>query len=288
VKRCLRCEATFSGSGWACPACGWSPQAEGGRLVFVPDGASGRNGFDPTSFEHLPGVEERSFWFRSRNQLIVWLLGRYFPRFRSFLEVGCGTGYVLQGVQRAFPNAEIAGAELFGEGLAHAEQRAPEADLYEFDARNIPFEEEFDVVGAFDMLEHVDDDDQALRELHRASRPGGGIVVTVPQHPWLWSEVDVFSHHCRRYRSGELRAKLEHAGFEVLRTTSFVSLLLPLMALSRLRQRRLESFDPLDEYRHPPFVDSAFAWAMTLERGLIRRGLSLPAGGSLAAVGRRR
>jgi SAM-dependent methyltransferase len=284
----LRCEATFSGTGWACPACGWSPQAEGVRLVFVPEAAPDRDGFDPSSFEHLPGVEERSFWFRSRNQLIVWLLGRYFPGFRSFLEVGCGTGFVLQGVHRAFPGAEVAGAELFGEGLACAEQRVPEADLYEFDARNIPFDEEFDVVGAFDVLEHIDEDEQALRELHRATRSGGGIVLTVPQHRWLWSEVDVFSHHCRRYRSNELRAKLERAGFEVVRTTSFVSLLLPLMAASRLRRRRSDSFDPLGEYGHPAFVDSALAWAMTLERGLIRRGLSLPAGGSLAAVGRRR
>ena len=103
----------------------------------------------------------------------------------------------------------------------------PDAELLEVDARRLPFEAEFDVVGAFDVLEHIEEDERALIEMHAALRPGGGLVVTVPQHPALWSAVDEYSRHVRRYRRSELLTKLRDSGFEVIHWTSFVSLLLP-------------------------------------------------------------
>ena len=244
-------------------------------------------GFDESSFAHLPLAEEASFWFRSRNSLIVWALRRYFPNAQSMLEVGCGTGFVLAGVRNAFPHMRLVGGELLQAGLAVAAQRVPDAELLELDARKLPFEAEFDVVGAFDVLEHIEEDETALLEMHAALRPGGGLVVTVPQHPALWSAVDEYSRHVRRYRRTELLTNLRDSGFEVIHWTSFVSLLLPVLALSRLRFRGKKDFDPLSEYRAPPFVDSAFGWVLTAERALIRCGLSLPAGGSLLAVAKR-
>jgi SAM-dependent methyltransferase len=244
-------------------------------------------GFDVGSFEHLPLAEEGSFWFRSRNSLIVWALRRYFPNAQSMLDVGCGTGFVLAGVRRAVPHMRLVGVELYRAGLDIAARRVPGVELLEMDARNLPFEAEFDVVGAFDVIEHIEEDDKALLEMHAALRPGGGLVVTVPQHPALWSAVDEYSRHVRRYRRSELLTKLREAGFEVVHWSSFVSLLLPVLALSRLRFRGKKPFDPLSEYRAPPFVDSALGWFLTAERTLIRRGLSLPVGGSLLAVARR-
>jgi SAM-dependent methyltransferase len=245
-------------------------------------------GFDEESFDHLPEAEERSFWFRSRNELIVWALRMHFAGARSMLEVGCGTGFVLAGVRRAFPQMRLVGAELFDTGIEVAAKRVPDAELLQMDARQIPFRNEFDVVGAFDVLEHIREDEKALSEIHSALRPGGGLLITVPQHPRLWSIVDEYSHHTRRYTRKQLVAKVRGAGFEVVRWTSFVSLLLPVMALSRMRLRRKETFDPMSEYRAPPFVDSALGWVLGAERALIRAGLSLPAGGSLFVVARRR
>lgn len=288
MKRCLECGGCFESSGWRCPSCGFQPAIRGGRVLFAPEAVGSGDGFDPRSFEHLREVEERSFWFRSRNELIVWALRKYFPDARSLLEIGCGTGFVLAGVNRAEPGLDIAGSELFEEGLEMAAARVPRAELYQMDARAIPFEEEFDVLGAFDVIEHIDEDELVLRQAFHAVKPGGGMLVTVPQHLWLWSDVDDFSCHRRRYGARELREKLARAGFVVARCTSFVSLLLPLMAVSRLRQRRgLEHFDPVAEYGHRPLVDSALEWVMGLERTSIGLGLSLPAGGSLLAVARR-
>jgi SAM-dependent methyltransferase len=245
-------------------------------------------GFEPRAFELLPEAEAGSFWFRSRNRLIVWALRRYFPGARSFLEVGCGTGFVLQGLRETFPGLELTGVELYAEGLEVARRRVPDARLVQVDARELPFDAEFDVVGSFDVLEHIEDDEAALAAIFRATAPGGGAVLAVPQHPRLWSAADEFGKHVRRYRRRELVAKVGRAGFRVERVTSFVTLLLPLMAVSRVTHRRLdESYDPVAELRHSRPLDLSLERVMDIERTLIRAGISLPAGGSLLVVARR-
>lgn len=245
-------------------------------------------GFDTRSFDLLPQAEAGSFWFRSRNRLITWAVRRYFHEAQSFLEVGCGTGFVLQGLHEALPDLQLAGAELYAEGLQVARQRVPDARLLQLDARHLPFEAEFDVVGSFDVLEHIEEDEVALASIFRAVKPGGGVLITVPQHPRMWSAADEFGKHVRRYTRADLVAKLGRAGFRVQRITSFVSLLLPLMAVSRLTHPRLdESYDPLAELQRSRPVDMCLALVMRVELSLIRAGVPLPLGGSLLVVARR-
>jgi SAM-dependent methyltransferase len=158
----------------------------------------------------------------------------------------------------------------------------------QMDARAIPFQDEFDAVGAFDVLEHIEEDERTLAECRRALRPGGTLLVTVPQHPRLWSNADAYAHHVRRYTRRELTAKLARAGFELRRVTSFVTLLLPAMAVSRILERRSRRpFDPVVEHQRSARVAGPLEAVMRLETMLIRRGVSLPAGGSLLAVARR-
>lgn len=204
------------------------------------------------------------------------------------LDLGCGTGFVLAGLRGRFPAISFTGGELFAAGLEVARRRLPGVPLLQLDARRLPFTNAFDVVGAFDVLEHVDDDERVLAEMYRATRPGGGAIVTVPQHPWLWSVVDELSEHRRRYTRDELVSKLERARFVVLHHTSFVTLLLPLLALSRLRSVRVADYDPTTEYRMPRLVGRALGAIMAMERRLLlERGLGLRAGGSLLAVARK-
>ena len=152
------------------------------------------------------------------------------------------------------------------------------------DARQIPFEREFDVVGAFDVLEHIAEDELVLSEMFKATRPGGGILLTVPQHQFLWSELDRHSMHQRRYDRAELRGKVEGAGFRVERITSFVSFLLPLMMLSR---RKRKDRDLWAEFQINRSLNAFFEKTLAAERTLIRSGLSFPAGGSLLLVARK-
>ena len=204
------------------------------------------------------------------------------------LELGCGTGYVLEAVRAAFPGWRVVGSELYDQGLAVARARMPGAELVQVDARALPYREEFDVIGAFDVLEHIDEDETVLREMHAATRPGGGIVLLVPQHPRLWSAMDAVAHHVRRYTRRDLVAKVRAAGFDVDVATSFVSLLLPALVVSRVARRLApRPYDPVAELR-PAALNGVFERILDGERRLIERGFALPAGGSLLVVGRRR
>lgn len=247
------------------------------------------NAFPSESFELLAQIEDSSFWFRARNRLIASMIQRHFPDARSFFDVGCGSGYVLASLQERLPRLRLVGVEPSEEGLAVARRRLPDVELERGDARALGHSGEFDVVGSFDVLEHIDDDELALQQIATATRNGGGVILTVPQHPYLWSTVDEFSLHQRRYTRRELVGKLQRAGLEVVRVTSFVTLLLPVVALSRRRNSGADpsSYDPRTEYRLPRALDRAFEAVMEAERTLIRLGVSLPVGSSLLAVARR-
>jgi SAM-dependent methyltransferase len=288
MKVCLVCGQRFEADDWLCPGCGNFPELHNGYLAFSPDLAETNDGFDAEYFGVLARLEARSFWFKSRNRLLIWALRRYFPHASSFLEIGCGTGFVLSGIQREFPELTLSGSEIFSEGLALAEKRLHGVALFQMDACHIPFEAEYDVIGAFDVLEHIEEDGTALLQMYEASKTGGGILLTTPQHRFLWSVLDDYSFHKRRYTRKELLEKVERAGFTILRASSFVSLLLPLMMLSRMKQRSMQAdFDPLAEYKSGPILNTVLEKVLAIERMAIQRGISFPAGGSLLVVARK-
>lgn len=249
--------------------------------------AAESEGFKTGYFGELVALEETNFWFRSRNRLILWALQQYFPNAGSFFEIGCGTGFVLSGIERAFPHLALYGSEIFSAGIAYAARRLNRAELFQMDARQIPFENEFDVIGAFDVLEHVKDDGVVLQQMHQALCTGGGLLITVPQHPLLWSHLDEYACHVRRYTRKELRAKVLQAGFAIEKMTSFVSLLLPFMAASRVRTRWGKN-DPLAGLKLGNLTNSLMEKVLDMERALIRKGISLPLGGSLLLIGRKK
>jgi SAM-dependent methyltransferase len=219
--------------------------------------------------------------------LIVQLVSEITHPGDRLLEIGCGTGYVLQALDREC-GLRVTGTELHAEGLVHARQRVPHAELVQLDARAMPYESAFDLVAAFDVLEHIDDDLRALRGLYRATRPGGFLLATVPQHMWLWSQADVAAQHVRRYRRHELVGRARAAGFTPVRATSFVSVPLPAMAVARARDRLgRREFDPLADLTPPRFVNRMLERILDLERLLIARGVDLPVGGSLVLVAQR-
>jgi SAM-dependent methyltransferase len=232
-------------------------------------------------------VEGQNFWFCARNELIFWNLAKYFPQSNNFLEIGCGTGFVLAGLRKAFPRMSIAGSEIYTEGLKYAATRVPDAFLFQMDARRIPYDSEFDVIGAFDVIEHIDEDEMVLTQMYKALQPNGGMILTVPQHPFLWSNQDEFACHVRRYTRGELVEKVRRAGFQVMALTSFVSFLLPLMMLSRFLRRDKMPTELTGEFKLAKVTNGILAQIMALERLAIKAGVSFPMGGSLMLTARK-
>lgn len=288
MKRCLKCEHVFSLDGWNCPVCDYTPIFLNGVVAHAPSLANDGGGFKPQYFSELARLEATNFWFQARNKIILWTLRTYIPNFQNFLEVGCGTGFVLSAVSKAHPEVALSGSEIFVAGLSHATERIHSANFMQMDARDVPFVDEFDVIGAFDVLEHIEEDEAVLAQLHRALKPGGVLLLTVPQHPWLWSVSDEYACHVRRYTCLEIEAKVRIRSFEILNSTSFVTTLLPVMMLSRVLQKiNPNSSDPTDELKISPFLNKILYSLMMLELSGIRIGLSYPIGGSRLIVARK-
>lgn len=286
MKQCHECSHFFAEENWLCPSCGWAPAIKNEIIEFAPEFAASNNGFNPLSFENLRAIEDQNFWFRARNNIIIWFIGKHFPYAHNFMEIGCGTGYVLSGINRVFPNMILTGTEIFTAGLAQAAARLPNTvRLYQMNACSLPFSEEFDLIGAFDCLEHIDDDEKVLIEISRALKPGGGVIFTVPQHPFLWSKDDEVACHKRRYKRTELQDKMRAAGFEILGGTSFTTLLFPFMLVDRLTKKMHKDNGSTAGLHLPPIINSAFSALSLFEFLLVKAGLRFPFGGSRLVIG---
>lgn len=285
MKRCLSCGAAYPTEYAACNSCKKPVRTVHGVVAYAPDMARGAEGYRPEFYSQYAHLEPDHFWFKARVELIVWAVSKYKPSFDSFFEIGCGTGYVLEKISQAVPSASYLGSEIHSAGLTYAMDRLPNINFVQMDARNIPFDREFDCIGAFDVIEHIEEDEEVLSAIHRALNPDGLVLITVPQHRWLWSAVDEHSCHVRRYASRELHEKLERAGFLIDYSTSFVSLLLPGMLASRTFQQ--QPGEASAELQLSPIVNFLFCGIMRIEQWLIRSGLRLPIGGSRLVIARK-
>lgn len=285
MKVCLNCNNPFTSDNWVCSLCGFETEVNAGINIHAPNGAAADEGFSSDYFSVLFNLEKNSFWFRARSELISWAIRRYKPDISDFLEVGCGTGFVLSCISKEFPNLDVSGSEIFFSGLEFAAERVPAAKLMQMDARRIPFIDEFSAIGAFDVLEHIYEDQVVLNQCYSALKAGGLLILTVPQHPWLWSVSDDYAFHVRRYKIRELDEKVKKAGFKIIRSTSFVSLLVPLIYASRaIWAKNKDAYDPTRELKTPSLLNHIFYAVMKIEALCVQAGINFVIGGSRLIV----
>jgi SAM-dependent methyltransferase len=263
-------------------------------VLHLVAGRRGAPGYDPHYFATLADVERRHFWFAARRRVILDALRHSLPDLgrRALFDIGCGSGGLLEylGAQ----GVPLSGAcDAYLDSLTLVRQRVSAPLILVDEGRLPPLGHGQRLVSLFDVLEHVDDDVSTLRFLHSVLEPGGVLVLTVPAHPFLFDEMDVLAHHRRRYRGGELRQKLQEAGFEVVRLTHFMACLVPLLVLARALGRilsagRVSASDRRAvEFRVVPVLNQVMAAVLSVERAWLRRGFSFPFGSSLLALGRR-
>ena len=261
-----------------------------------------RTEYDPSYYEPLASVEDHHFWFQARNRVIGATVGQLTaslaPGYRV-LEVGCGTGNVLRTLVAACRTGTVMGIDLFQDGLEVARSRMPGVGLVRADAMHPPFSVRFEVVGMFDVLEHLPDDVGVLRALRQMITDAGALVVTVPAGPGLWSYFDEAAQHVRRYTADELGGKLTEAGFEVEFLSPYMASLYPAVWAGRrlasvMIRRQSTRSEPdhrrllVDQELHvSPLLSAAVRPLLALERPLLRRRRRLPIGSSLIAVARR-
>jgi len=209
---------------------------------------------DEILFREFREVESRHWWFVARREILLAVLRRALPRGARLLDVGCGTGFLLE---RAREFLDVHGVDVSPIGLAMCRERGVtqvrEGSAY--DLASVA-DETFDCVGLFDVIEHLDDDVAALRNVSTVLRPGGRALVTVPAFQALWSEHDVVNQHRRRYTRAQLAAALRASGFEIEKLTYFNARLFPLAVASRVVGRALRR-RPGGELSVPPAAVNA-------------------------------
>ena len=273
-----------------------------GQVFHRPPEESGpgyRESYDPDFFPHLAEIEDRHFWFKARRQVVGSLLAQVtigLPPGYRVLEVGCGTGNVLRVIERACRGGVAVGVDLFAEPLRYARRRSS-CLLVQADVHALPFRTEFSVIGLFDVLEHLPDDEQVLSDLGSLLLPGGALLLTVPARKSLWSHFDEAARHCRRYELAELRRKLERTGYQVEYLTHYMAMVFPLIwgwrrlaAMRGLRSNSAERARELTvrELRISPALNEVLHLLLALESRLLARRKILPIGSSLIAVCRKR
>jgi SAM-dependent methyltransferase len=255
-------------------------------------------GYDPRFFGELAAVEDRHFWFRARNRLISAIVDGIAAELRPgyrVLEVGCGTGNVLRVLNSACGGGMVVGLERWYEGLLLARRRGA-GRVVQGDALACPFSARFELIGLFDVLEHIPEEDEMLRALYGMTAPGGYVVMTVPAHPSLWSYFDEASHHCRRYAPGELTRKLAAAGFVVEFETQFMALLLPLVRVLRgVRANRRSGVSAVEvkrladrEFRIIPLLNGILTFFLGFEARWVGGRRRLPFGTSTLVIARKK
>jgi SAM-dependent methyltransferase len=273
------------------------PDVAGMVIVSEPtDDSVPLGGYDPSFFDELAAVENRHFWFRARNRLVFELSKRISSGLKPgylVLEVGCGTGNVLRMLRKACSDGMVVGLERCFDGLKHAKRRSA-GFLVQADVRQCPFSKPFDLVGMFDVLEHIPEEQETLKTLWKLLVPGGRLLLTVPAHSFLWSYFDEASRHCRRYSPDEIRKRLTEVGFEVEFQTQFMACIFPFVwvfrKMSKLRERR-ESATVRQlaaaEFRIIPVVNGILTALLSLEARWVARGHLLPIGTSLVVIARK-
>lgn len=237
--------------------------------------------FTPSSFpkdrcQHLQDIEQNHFWFEARDLLLrTKLLQLKYSEDQKLLELGCGSGRVLTTLENNF--SQTVGIEGHVDALKKAAENCADSQLIHGNVLNTPLaDEQFDWLVAFDVLEHVEPE-KFLNEALRLTRPGGRLLISIPAFPLLWSYVDEAAGHRCRYRLKQLTKELEAAGWQVRGHTYFQFLLFPLLAISRLLNRRRQS---QLERKPPGIINKVLGKINHLEIYLFKR-LSLPFGSSL-------
>jgi SAM-dependent methyltransferase len=233
-------------------------------------------------YDQMAALDQRHWWYVARRKVLAGLIRRRVrpPANARILEIGCGTGHNLEmlgtfGTVDALEVDETARA-LATKRLAREVFCAPLPEL-----AGIP-QTHYDMVAAFDVVEHIPDDEAAIGSIARLLKPGGKLVLTVPAHQWMWSAHDVVNHHQRRYSKAGLTRLVEASPLKLEAIGYFNSLLFPVAVAERFGSK-LRGKDAADLSLPPRLVNHALERVFSAERALIGR-IPLPPGLSLFAV----
>jgi SAM-dependent methyltransferase len=240
-------------------------------------------------YSHIQDVEQAHWWYVARRKIVFDWVFRILADYPAplMLDMGCGTGFNMEYL-RDKGYSHIVGLDYSTEALVFCQ------------SRNLPYlvcgdstypplrHESFDVIMALDLIEHLEDDVQALQECARLLRSNGSVIIFVPAFNFLWGLQDEVSLHHRRYSAGELEQKLETVGLRIDKLTYTNTFLFPLIWIGRT-VLRLSGYDIQgisENDLHPDWSNGLLQAIFAAERPLLRY-MSFPFGVSLLCIARK-
>ena len=233
-------------------------------------------------YAEMDVMERTHWWFIGRRRVIFDVIGRLAPRPKSALDIGCGTGMNLEHLVATIP--QVKGLEMSEEAIRFSRQRLPGVEILQGSLPDNALYERFDLITLFDVLEHIENDDAALRAIRKMLSSQGRLVLTVPAHMYLWTEHDELFHHKRRYTAANLRAVLEKTGYRIERLSYFNTVMFLPIILFRAMRRLLGLREGASDFFVPSAPLNRFlSWSFGLECYPLR-WMDMPFGVSLIAV----
>jgi SAM-dependent methyltransferase len=248
---------------------------------------------EPREYELMFELERHHWWFQSRLAMIERLLDRHvWPQLDDssgnrprLVDLGCGTGMFLE---RRRAHCRTVGLDFSRQALALCRRNGLDA-LAQADATRLPLADACaDVLTAFDLIEHVNDDRSLIAESWRILRPGGFLMATVPAHPAMWSGHDVSLHHMRRYRRRQFEALFTSTPdrrWQTIRmTSSFTTVFVPTVLLRITRRAVVDGGVQRSDTRPtPPWMNRILLALHRPEIAWLGR-FNLPTGVSLMTI----
>ncbi len=240
---------------------------------------------DDILYLQMAEIQNKHWWYCARRTILNTLISALpLKKDAEILEIGCGTGVNIKMLQAY---GTVSGLEPY----PYARETA--AKLTGCDIRDgllpdqIPFSGTFDLIGAFDVIEHIHEDESSLIKIHQSLSPQGYAVFTVPAFRFLWSEHDVANHHKRRYTRKEFLNILQRSGYDVKFISYYNTILFPLVAVVRVikkisPQTKTQAKADLKMPRHS-FVNRILTWIFAIERYWLMH-FTFPFGVSIIAI----
>lgn len=240
---------------------------------------------DRIVFDRMAEFDNSHWWYQGRRNILDTVIADHIKLSANapILEVGCGTGHNLQMLAQhgSVDALEIddTARDIASQRLGRPVGNAPLPELPGIERNH------YDMIGLFDVLEHIEDDVGALREIGQCLSPQGKLLLTVPAFQWMWTAHDEIHHHHRRYSKAALQKALEQAGLKIEMVSWFNSILFPIAAVSRLWNKIVRKADS-DDGQPGPFVNGILKHLFAAERHLVGR-IPMPPGVSLMVIAKR-
>jgi SAM-dependent methyltransferase len=247
----------------------------------------GGRSMNRNEYAKMHDVEDRMWWYTGLHaNLMIALEQTRIVLTSPVLDAGCGTGGFLARLGIDRPGVDRIGLDFETIAASLASEKSG-ASVCVGSIDRLPFAEgAFAAIFSADVLCHQSVDQRAaLADFRRCLRPGGALVLNLPAYDWMKSAHDRAVHTARRYTSESAKRILAEAGFTSIATGYWNSILFPLMMLRRkVFATRGEASDVMP-YARP--MEAIFRKAMRVEQAILKRGIKLPFGGSVLAVGRK-